>query len=166
MPRSVCELFRRQSINRLRHDYLPKIETCLTRLPDDKIWWRPNPATNSVGNLVLHLAGNLTQWIVHGMGGAEDVRRRSDEFAAQDGAGRDELRDRIRAAVDGAVEVVGDLTENDLVTERTIQIYRVSGLAAVYHAVEHFAGHVGQIIWVTKMVTDEDLAFYGDSSLE
>lgn len=56
----------------LVEDYPPHIATCLKLLSEEEIWWRPNPASNSVGNLVLHLQGNVRQWIIAGLGGLAD----------------------------------------------------------------------------------------------
>jgi len=51
-----------------------KIKHCLGQLTDEQVWWRPQESMNSIGNLVLHLCGNVCQWIVAGIGGAPDVR--------------------------------------------------------------------------------------------
>jgi hypothetical protein len=159
-PRPLAELFLRQAINRLRHDYLPKIKVCVERLSDEQIWWRPNPRTNSVGNLLLHLEGNLRQWMVHGLGKAIDIRRRDLEFSSGGGKTREELLRRLDATIKDAEEVICGLAEEVLTADHVIQGYRASGVAAVFHAIEHFAGHTGQIVWITKSLTGEDLKFY------
>ena len=58
-----------------------RIKHCLRQLSEEQVWWRPSPALNSIGNLILHLCGNLRQWIVAGLGGAADHRNRPSEFA-------------------------------------------------------------------------------------
>ena len=79
----VAHAFIAQSRRFLSDDYLPKIERCLEQLSDEQVWWRANDKSNSIGNLILHISGNARQWIVSGLGGEQDNRRRDDEFAEQ-----------------------------------------------------------------------------------
>jgi uncharacterized damage-inducible protein DinB len=144
----------------LRGDYLPKIEQCLERLTDDQIWWRPNPESNSIGNLVLHLGGNARQWIVSGVGGASDARDRSQEFAERSLISRAELMERLSQAVTDVDAVLAQLDLATLLEQRRIQSCEVTVLDAIFHVVEHFSMHTGQIILLTKMMTESDLAFY------
>jgi uncharacterized damage-inducible protein DinB len=152
----------------LSEDYLPKIERCLERLSDEQVWWRPNAESNSVGNLLLHLEGNARQWIVCGVGGATDARTRDAEFAAGrgGGAGADlprasELLARLRAALAEADAVLAALDPGTLLEPRDVQgLSGVTVLRAVFHVVEHFSMHTGQIILMTKLLTSADLKFY------
>jgi len=144
----------------LVHDYLPKIERCFERLTDEQVWWRPNAESNSIGNLVLHLSGNLRQWIVSGVGGASDARDRSREFAERESISRAELRERISQTVIDADRALAELDLKNLLTQRSIQGGDEVLLDAIFHAVEHFSMHTGQIILLTKMITESDLAFY------
>ena len=153
-----------QSRRLLAAEYLPKIEQCIRLLPEDDLWWRPNPASNSVGNLLLHLAGNLRQWIAHGVGGAPDMRTRSTEFDTKEGRSSAELLANLAAAVAEADRVLAALPPAQLFDQRRIQGINVSVLEAVYHVVEHFSTHVGQIIYITKMRTGKDLRFYAINS--
>ena len=82
----------------LGEDYLPKIERCLERLTDEQVWWRASERSNSVGNLLLHLEGNLRQWVVCGAGGRVDARERDREFAERRPLARGELLARLRAS--------------------------------------------------------------------
>lgn len=143
----------------LRFEYLPKIERCLDVLPEDDVWWRPNAASNSVGNLLLHLAGNIRQWIVSGVGGGPDTRRRDEEFAAEGPISTDALLDDLRAAIDEVNDVLAALPPDELLAMRTIKGIEVSVLGAILHVVEHFAMHVGQIIYLTKLRTGAELRF-------
>lgn len=147
----------------LVEDYLPKIERCLERLTDEQVWWRASERSNSVGNLLLHLEGNLRQWIVCGVGGAVDARVRDREFAERRNLPREELLRALRAAVSEADEALARLGPEALLETRRVQGLDVTLLTAVFHAVEHFSMHTGQIILLTKMLADEDLAFYGFS---
>jgi uncharacterized damage-inducible protein DinB len=166
---AVARAFVAEARRLLTQDYLPKIERCLERLREEDLWWRPGAESNSVGNLLLHLAGNARQWIVCGIGGAADGRERQAEFDAgkdQQPAGSGlptarELFARLRATVEEADEVLSRLDAPLLVERRSIQGLReVEVLAAVFHVVEHFSMHTGQIILLTKMRAGRDLAFY------
>ena len=151
-------------ITRARHhlvdDFLPKIERCLERLTDDQIWWRPNEQSNSIGNLVLHLCGNARQWIVCGVGGAADARNRDAEFAQRDVVPRAELHSLLTRTLQDVDETLRGCNANGLLERRTIQGSDVSVLEAIFHVVEHFAMHSGQILMLTKMLTGSDLKFY------
>ena len=143
----------------LRQHHLPRVEHCLKLLTEEEIWRRPNEASNSAGNLALHLAGNVRQWIVSGLGGAPDHRVRDTEFAERGPLPRAKLIRGLRAAVSDACQVLRGLSDDDLAESRTIQKLQVTGLNAVQHVVEHFAFHSGQIIFIAKMTRNRDLAF-------
>lgn len=137
-----------------------RIETCLTALSDQQIWVRGGENENAVGNLVLHLAGNVRQWIVSGVGGQPDHRQRDGEFAARGGVPATELISRLRTTVEEASAIIGKVTPEQLVEPLTIQGYEVTVLEAICHVVEHFSMHTGQIIFATKMLSGADLGFY------
>ena len=149
----------------LGSDYLPKIHRCLETLDEADLWWRPNVESNSVGNLVLHLAGNVRQWIVSGVGGRADIRERSSEFAADgvaDGAqwDRPSLSNYLDETLADVDEALAELSPDVLLKRAVIQGMDVTYLEAVFHAVEHFSMHTGQIIYITKLRTGLDLRFY------
>lgn len=156
----VGEAFISKARALLTADYLPKIERCLELLGDDQIWWRSNSESNSIGNLVLHLSGNARQWIVSGVGGANDVRARSQEFAERSLIPRDELLKRLRETVADANDVLRLLDPATLLEQRRIQGCDVTLLDAIFHVVEHFSMHAGQIIYITKLLSVSDLHFY------
>ena len=137
-----------------------RIEACLDRLTDAQIWTRRHDVENAVGNLVLHLCGNVEQWMVGGVGGKAVTRDRDAEFARREAMPAAELAARLRAVLGAADAVLETLTPDDLARPRTIQGYDVTVLHAVYHVVEHFAEHTGQIIWATKGLTGRPLGFY------
>ena len=141
-------------------DSVPKIEKCLDRLSIDDIWWRPNEASNSIGNLVLHLCGNISMWIVGGVGKRPFERNRQQEFDERGPLPASELKRRLGAVVTQAVDVLAGLDENELLTRRQIQGYDVTVLEAIYHVVEHFGMHTGQIILLTKARVGEDLRLW------
>lgn len=144
----------------LLRDCLPKIASCVRRLTDDDIWWRPNAASNSIGNLVLHLSGNVRQWIVSGIGGAPDTRNRQQEFDERTPISGGELLATLTSTLQDADRVLANVTPEQLLEHRRIQGNDVVVLDAIYHVVEHFSMHTGQIAFITKMRTGADLGFY------
>lgn len=157
---SPADLFLAQSAEYLSRDYLPRIERALAQLDEADIWWRPNEASNSIGNLVLHLAGNARQWILSGVAGRPDVRRRQEEFDQRDPIPRAELLDRLRETVAEVDEAIRAVRADQLLEPRHIQGYDTTVLDAIYHVVEHFSMHTGQIILLAKARTGRDLGFY------
>ncbi len=165
---SIGTAFLKESRALLVGDYLPKIERCVTLLTDEQIWWRANPASNSIGNLLLHLGGNVRQWIVVGLGGAVDERNRDAEFAQRDLISRDELLTRLRETLREADQTLTSFDDQRLLDPFRIQGLEVTALAAIMHVVEHFSMHTGQIILLTKLMTAADLRFFdfeGDKPL-
>jgi hypothetical protein len=124
------------------------------------VWWRPNDASNSIGNLLLHLDGNVCQWLVASFNKDEDQRNRPAEFAAQSGLSAADLLARLGATLDEAGRVLDRLTVDELLAPYEIQGYHVRGLDAVYQVVEHFGLHYGQIVYITKSLLAKDLGFY------
>ncbi|HYK21263.1 MAG TPA: DinB family protein [Pyrinomonadaceae bacterium] len=148
------------AVNFLLGDYLPKIERCLERLTDEQIWWRPNEESNSIGNLILHLCGNARQWIVSGVGSQPGNRDRDAEFERRDPIARSELLDLLRTTLHDVEQTLRTVDPSVLLTRLTIQGHDVDILEAIFHVVEHFSMHTGQIIMLTKMLTTSDLRFY------
>ncbi len=159
MESEIHRLFLDFSRRKLRQ-LADRIADCLSRLSEEQIWSRGGRHQNAAGNLVLHLCGNVRQWIGHGAGGLPDIRARDAEFAAHGGLSRTELIERLDAVLREADAILEGLTPQRLRESVTIQGYRVTVLEAVYHAVEHFSQHTGQIIFITKWLTGEDLGYY------
>ena len=143
---------------------LDRIEVCIQQLPGEQVWAKKSVRQNSVGNLLLHLNGNVRQWILHAVVGQPDLRDRDAEFAAHDGGGALELLARLRATVEQSIAVFRALPSERLLDRIQVQGYDCTVLAAIYHVVEHFAGHTFQIIYATKLFTNEDLGFYSHLS--
>jgi uncharacterized damage-inducible protein DinB len=153
---SVDTLFLDTAAARLRQ-FSDQIGVCLGKLSDDQIWARGRENENAVGNLVLHLEGNVRQWIVAGLGGKPDVRVRDREFSTEGGVTGAELSARLKEVVEEAASVIAGLTTEQLIRVHEIQNRKVAGLEAVFHVVAHFAEHKGQIVFATKNLTGEDL---------
>ena len=156
----IGEEFIARSRFHLTQDYLPKIERCLDFLSDEQIWWRANAQSNSIGNLLLHLSGNVRQWIVNGLGSGAGVRDRDAEFAQREMIPKDELRLLLKQTLHAVDTTLEQYDANRLLESRTIQGTNVSALAAILHVVEHFSMHTGQIVYITKLLTAHDLHFY------
>jgi uncharacterized damage-inducible protein DinB len=154
----VSQAFLNESREYLLGDFLPKIERCLERLTDEQVWWRANEQSNSIGNLLLHLEGNVRQWIVGGVGGAHVTRVRAREFDERAPLARERLRSALRATLEEAGGVLARLDSSALLEPRRIQESEVTVLSAVFHVVEHFSMHTGQILLLTKLLTGGDLA--------
>jgi uncharacterized damage-inducible protein DinB len=156
----TAQAFIAQSRELLKTDYLPKIERCLERLSDEEVWWRAGDQSNSIGNLLLHLSGNVRQWIVSGIGGERDARVRQQEFDERALIPRGELLSRLKGTLEEVDEVLSGFDVGQILERRTIQGSEVTVLEAVYHVVEHFSMHTGQIILLTKMLKAADMKFY------
>jgi uncharacterized damage-inducible protein DinB len=141
-------------------EYLTKIRLAVSALDDEIIWARPNEASNSIGNLMLHLGGNARQWIVSGVGGAPDIRDRQSEFDQRTPLPATSLTEWLEQTVTEVDRALAALTPADLHTRRTIQANDVSVLEAVYHVVEHFSMHTGQIILLAKSNQPDRIRFY------
>ena len=142
------------------NDSLAQIEKCLNLLTEEQIWHRPNDVSNAIGNLVIHLNGNVKQWIVNALGGIPFDRDRPAEFAQRDPIPTDEIFGNLNETVQQGCAVIAGLTKKQLLDKVTVQKYEVSGLAAVIHVVEHFSLHTGQIVYATKILINRDLSLY------
>jgi hypothetical protein len=160
--REVSALFLDFSRRKLLEQYWPRLRKCVESLTDEQVWWRPNAASNSIGNLMLHLNGNVRQWLVTSFNRQEDRRDRPSEFDAPELLPVSALLDLLGATMREASDVLARLTEADLLAPYEIQGYHVRGLDAVYQVVEHFGLHYGQIVYATKNLAGEDLGFYSE----
>jgi hypothetical protein len=129
--------------NRIRH--------CLSQLNDEQVWQRAQPNLNSIGNLILHLCGNVRQWIVAGVGGASDVRNRPAEFAERGPIPNKELMRRLETVVEEAKQVLGAVDAGQLTKVRRIQGSDVTGVAALFDNIAHFQGHTQEIVHMTRL---------------
>lgn len=156
----VHTAFLKFSRQKLLEQYWPRLRNCVESLSDEQVWWRPNQASNSVGNLILHLNGNVRQWLISSFRRLEDTRDRSAEFRERRAIPKPALLAKLGTTMNEASDVLSSLTEADLLTTFNIQGYTVNGLQAIYQVVEHFGMHYGQILYITKLLRGEDLGFY------
>jgi uncharacterized damage-inducible protein DinB len=153
-----------ESLRRLREGQ-ERIHACAKRLTDEQIWHRPNGNTVSVGNQVLHLTGNVGQWINSTLGARPDLRERDREFNEVGPVDRRAFMERFDATLAYAYDVIDGLTEADLARVWTVQGFSETGLSIVFHVVEHFSYHVGQVTLHTKLALDIDTGYYNGQNL-
>jgi len=171
LPASL--MFLRHARFRLLEDYFFKIASAVDAVDDEQVWRRPNESSNSVGNLLLHLSGNVRQWIISGVGGAEDRRDRASEFAARGSVSKAELIEMVKATLEEADAVLAEIegecaaANSDAPLQRVCmpQAYEVTAFDAIFHVVEHFSYHTGQIIFAAKWLAEGRVSFYDDRRL-
>lgn len=140
-------------------EYLSKIERATAGLGGDALWRRANEQSNAIGNLLLHLNGNLSQWVLGGLFDEPVERHRSAEFAARSGPARAELVAALAATVERCRRGLPRLDAAELARVRPIQGYEVDGFGALFHAVEHMSYHTGQIVLLAKAHLAPEAAF-------
>jgi uncharacterized damage-inducible protein DinB len=148
------------SRTKLLEEYWPRTLQAINDLTDEQIWWRPNEQCNSIGNLLLHLNGNIRQWILGSLGGLSVSRTRDAEFQQRERIDGAALKAALGETLGHVQRVLQHVTQRDLNRQFTIQGHEVSGFTALYHVVEHFAMHHGQILYIVKMLNGRDLGFY------
>ncbi len=160
---NMGEEFLERSRYYLATEYITKLRHCAAALPEEAGWRRAHESSNSIGNLLVHLTGNVRQWIVEGVGGTQVERDRASEFSRRDGGNAAELVQDLADAVAECSKVIASLTPADLERKCTIQGRDTTVLGAIYHVVEHFAMHTGQIVLLTKQYAPAQISFYDDS---
>jgi len=137
----------------------------VAQLSEEELWKRPNESLNSIGNLILHLCGNITQYVISSLGENEDKRDRDLEFSAKEIYSKEELVEKLTETVEIAKRIINDASVEQLVRKRKVQGFYFSGIGVVLHAVEHYSYHTGQIAFYTKQLKNQDLGFYKGTDL-
>lgn len=140
---------------------LGRIEHCAGQLTDEQVWWRPRADMNSVGNLILHLTGNVKQMIVSSLGGEPDDRDRPAEFAARGPVPKGELLRRLSDMVSRAKAVLGATTTEEFCRTRRVNTFELTGAGAVVRCVAHFRGHTQEIIHLTRTILADRYQYAG-----
>ncbi len=151
---------------RLIGEGVPRIKKCLAELTTEEIWLKPNENSNSVGNLVLHLCGNVRQWIVCGLGGKPDTRQRALEFDEKGPVPTKKLVAQLESVMEEVIETLDQLTTDLIAQQIVIQGFNETGLSVLVHVVEHFSYHVGQITYFVKWKKDIDTGYYAGKELD
>jgi hypothetical protein len=128
-----------------------KIKHCLAQLNDEQVWWRPTNSMNSIANIVLHLCGNVRQWIIAGVGGEPDIRDRPREFADRSSMPKAELIRRLDEIVGKADIVLAGVNDEQLLQRRRIQGFDETALSAIFDTISHFRGHQQEIVYITRL---------------
>ena len=147
------------------NEYLGKIEAAFERLTEAQVWQRPNESSNSMGNQVLHLCGNIRQYAISSLGQQSDVRVRDAEFAAEGGLSKAELLEKLKQTVEEANAIFEGLDEAELLRKRHVQAYHYSGFEVLVHVVEHFSYHTGQVVFWAKAISNHGFDFYANVDL-
>lgn len=142
------------------NEYTKRVKTCLDLLSEEQVWQKPNEASNSIANLMLHLCGNMTQYVLASLGGKTDLRERDKEFSATGGFNKEQLFEKLSSVVHSVIEEIQLHDEESLLKTRTVQGFEKNGIAIILHITEHYSYHTGQIALLTKLMTNEDLGFY------
>lgn len=161
---TIAAEFIAQSIHRIELN-TPRITKCLNELSEEEVWYRPNGSSNSIANLILHLCGNITQYIISSIGDEPDNRERDKEFAAVGGFSKAELLSKLENTISTAVEVIRNCTEESLLRVRSVQGFTYTGIGNIIHVTEHYSYHTGQIALLTKIMKNKDLGFYAGLNL-
>ncbi len=151
---------------RIFEESFPRIRQCLNCLSIDEVWQRPNQNSNSIGNLVLHLCGNLRQYVISGLSEKVDVRERSLEFSQRGPIAIKQLIDMLDQLESEIAPIIQTLSVSNLIKERMVQGFSMSGTSILIHITEHLSYHTGQIAFYTKLLKNVDLKFYGDMDLD
>lgn len=160
------DVFVQDIIVRLYEESLPRILKCLNQLNNEQVWWRPNESSNSIGNLILHLNGNVNQWIYAGLGNFPDQRKRQTEFDERNIIDKGEVADLLTDTMQRVKSIIEEISEEELLRTRKVQTFEASGVSILIHVTEHFSYHTGQIAYITKMLMDKSLGFYDGIELE
>ncbi len=143
-----------------------RIIKCVGMLTEEQVWWRPNDESNSIGNLILHLEGNVRQWVIAGIGNKPDTRTRQAEFDARGNIGSTALLAHLSGTMTEVENVMNTVTPGMLLSMKPVQTFEESVLTILIHVTEHFAYHTGQIAYITKLLTANQLGFYDGIELE
>lgn len=164
MKSNLRDLLIKEILHRFNEN-TPRIEKCLDEVSEEQVWARPNSASNSIANLIIHLCGNITQYVISGLGGFPDTRNRDAEFEILSGNNKAQLLERLHQTVRKASEIIAGLSEEELMKSRTVQGFNVSGVDIIVHVTEHYSYHTGQIAFWTKLILNKDLGFYAGVDL-
>lgn len=159
------EDFKEQIVFRIQENS-SRIEKCLSLLSEEEVWLQSGPETNSIANLILHLCGNIGQYIISSLGEKKDFRHRELEFSSRKGFTKNELYEKMETTCSAAIKVINGSSMEKLQKVRSVQGFKMTGLAACIHVAEHYSYHTGQIALLTKLFSKKDLGFYADFDLD
>ena len=156
--KAIRDLFLQDSYQHLVHA-VEKIEHCLSQLTVEQVWWRPTAEQNSIGNLVLHICGNVGQWVLSGVGGEPDSRDRPLEFSERGPLEVSQLSAKLHDCLRDVEAMLASVDEERLLEPFQVQGFETTGLGAITHSVTHFVGHMQEIISLTRTQLGPDYQF-------
>ncbi|MGR3809439.1 DinB family protein [Jiulongibacter sp. NS-SX5] len=163
-PLNFIEEFVNNSIYRIDEN-TEKIGSCLEQISEEQVWLRPNKNSNSIGNQLLHLCGNMTQYGIVALSDKKDERMRDAEFETTGGLSKQELLSKFHQVVLETKQTLKGLQPEDYHKMRSVQAYNFSGIGIIIHYVEHLSYHTGQIVFFTKQLLDKQMGFYDNVDL-
>lgn len=161
-------IFRKEFINQSLKsidENTSKIKACMNQLDEKDIWFRHNEHVNCVGNIILHLCGNIRQYIISSLGGAPDIRERNLEFSTAGGFTNADLTAKWQDTIREAKTIIALASPENLLRHRVVQGNEHSGISIIIHVTEHYSYHTGQIIFLTKLYKNMDMSFYAGVDL-
>jgi uncharacterized damage-inducible protein DinB len=161
---TIQQEFKDQAIFRFQ-EKKTHITKCFQQLTEKDMWSRPNASSNSVGNIILHLCGNIGQYILSSLAQQPDVRERDLEFSTEGGLSKAELLHKLSTTIDEACAAVNACADAELLQKRQVQGFTFSGVGIILHAVEHLSYHTGQIAYLVKLRNDQQIGLYDDFNL-
>lgn len=164
MEEQLLNDFKENAIFRL-NESLRMIKIAMDSVDDAHLWKAPFPKGMTLGNQLLHCCGNMTQYIIAGLGNTVDNRERENEFEVYIDRTLNDLLKNLEATVATSIETIEKAPNTSYTHHRHIQGFYLSGMGAVFHAVEHFSYHTGQIAFWIKQQTGKDLGFYAQHNL-
>ena len=164
MTPAFAKEFIEQSMYRIEES-TKRVIKCLQEIDETEIWKSPNSNSNSVGNLILHLCGNIRQYVISALGGVKDARERDKEFSVKSGYSKSALLNELNQTVSEAAVIIKTLEEDDLLKTYSVQGFKLSGIGIIIHVTEHYSYHTGQIAFWTKQIRDIDVGFYTNIDL-
>ena len=164
MIAAISKEFIEQCIYRMDEN-TKRVMTCLKELDDEDVWKSANDNSNSIGNLIFHLCGNIKQYIISALGVREDTRVRDEEFSTRSGHTKTELVNRLQGTVLQAIDTLKETDDDALIKIYSVQGFQFSGVGIIIHVTEHYSYHTGQIAFWTKQLKNKDLRFYSGINL-
>ena len=164
MNNNFQQEFVKGSIYRI-NESTKRVTKCLGEIDEIELWKRPNEHSNSIGNIMLHLCGNIGQYIISSLGQVEDICERDKEFSANETFKKNELLIKLQQTTSEAIAVMESLDESALVKQYHVQGFQLSGIGIIIHVTEHYSYHTGQIAFWVKLLKNSDLGFYQNINL-
>jgi uncharacterized damage-inducible protein DinB len=165
MDQETLRALTRIAEHHLLHEGMRRVDICLGTLDEDQVWYQPNQSCNSVGMTLTHLAGNIRQYVISGLGHQPDTRVRDREFQSQTRLPKSQLRQKLLETIEEAVTVLNGLEPESIRGPYHVQGFSLSAFEIILHVMEHFSYHIGQIAFLTKMLTDQQTGFYAGIDL-